>query len=94
MDFKTLNDLRSGAILMGKVAGILRSGAHARQAIKKDRPVTDEVLIEVKPREAFPSRQTYRAHIRAWAKQQVRFVNAYNRGDLAPHLHHVVQENY
>lgn len=91
MDFKTLNDLRNGAAFAKLVGRQLEQMQKARVKVKRERPITDEVVLEVKPRSEFPSRQTYRAHVRAWAKQRIRFAKAYARGDLAPHLIPVVE---
>lgn len=86
IDLKTINDLRNGALMAQQIGKQIELIKKMKNIVKGVRPITDEVPLQVKPREEFPSRQTYRAHVRAWAKQQVRFAKAYERGDLAPHL--------
>lgn len=92
MDLGLLNQLRNGALFMQKVKAYAQLNARAKVQIKGERPLTDEVVLQVKGREEFPSRQTYRAYVRAWAKQRVRFAKAYERGDLVPHLRSVVEQ--
>lgn len=86
IDLKTINDLRNGALMAQQIGKQIELIKKMKNIVKGVRPITDEEPLQVKPREEFPSRQTYRAHVRAWAKQQVRFAKAYERGDLAPHL--------
>lgn len=92
MDLNVLNGLRNGAILLAKLNKAREAFLNTRVVYKRDRPITDEVVLTVKTREEFPSRQTYRAYVRAWAKQRIRFAKAYDRGDLAPHLIPVVEQ--
>lgn len=87
-----INQLRASNILASKIGEQLALMRKMKAILKKDRPLTDEVPLEVKSRSEFPTRQTYRAHVRAWAKQQVRFHKAYLRGDLAPHLIPLVEQ--
>ena len=86
VDLTAINNLRNGALMAEKIGKQIEIMKRMNTIIKGERPITDEEPLEVKPRSDFPSRQTYRAHVRAWAKQQVRFAKAYARGDLAPHL--------
>lgn len=86
IDLKTINDLRNGALMAQQIGKHIELIKKMKNIVKGVRPITDEEPLQVKSREEFPSRQTYRAHVRAWAKQQVRFAKAYERGDLAPHL--------
>lgn len=90
VDLKMINGLRNGALMAQQIGKQLEIMKRMQATVKGVRPITDEVPLQVKSRDEFPSRQTYRAHVRAWAKQQIRFMNAYDRGDLAPHLHYLV----
>lgn len=91
MNLNLINQIRNRTLLVAKVQDQLAKMQLGQTKVNKGRPITDETPLEVKARIEFRSRQTYRAHVRAWAKQQIRFVNAYTRGDLAPHLHYLVQ---
>lgn len=92
MDFQQLNQIRNGAMFMKNLQKEVSKIQNIKISVKGERPITDEEIIPVKKREEFPSRQAYRAHVRAWAKQQIRFMKAYFRGDLAQGLVPYVSE--